>query len=477
MIKILCFPLTKLALFITGFLGLASALRTRSVTFDAVFRTTDWLNEFMMLGFIPGIIILTVSLALLLFAVWKTKKKNQNEIFLRIWRSIDGILLVLFSAYIVINLLITAYNGWREFGVILLMLIAYALAVLVASEIIARLRDKELINTLYWVRFFRTHPIWRPLSFLLAILVAANLFMIVIFSHEVGNYFGLRAFSYLLRISFVHDAHWERPGFDLGNTMVILAAITLTALTYYMKYLLDVEARFARANEEKLRTERFKSELITNVSHDIRTPLTSIINYVDLLKALPLENEAEEYVDVLVKKSERLKILIDDLMEASKAGTGNVQLELQEVNIAELIGQIAGEFDEQYISHNLTLVLRGTEEAVTVQSDSRYIWRVMENIFSNTIKYSLPGTRVFAELEAVDNTVLFTLKNTSLAPIDVPAESLSEQFIRGDRSRKSTGSGLGLYIAKNLAELMTCTFNIKASGDLFEIKITFPPPL
>ena len=473
MIKVLCFPLTKIFLFLTGFLGFASALRTQSVTFNAVFQTTDWLNEWMMLGLIPGIIIFTVSISLFLLSVWKTKKNKRNEIVLRLWRSLDGILLVLFTTYIVVYILITAYYGWREFGVILLMLLAYALAVLVTSEITARLRDKDLIATLYWVQFFRTHPIWRPLSFLFALLLAVNIFIMIVYSFELGNYFGLRAFSYIYRISYVHDAHWERSGLELANALVVLAAITLTALTYYMKYLLDVEARFARSNVDKIRAEQFKSELITNVSHDIRTPLTSIINYVDLLKALPLENEANEYVDVLVKKSGRLKILIDDLIEASKAGTGNVRVLLLEVNLAELVGQIAGEFDEQYIAKDLTLVLRGTDEPVIVKCDNRHIWRVLENIFSNTVKYALPGTRVFAELSARDSSVIFTLKNTSATPIDEPSESLAEQFIRGDRSRESTGSGLGLYIAKNLAELMGCKFEIRTSGDLFEIEIVF----
>ena len=160
-------------------------------------------------------------------------------------------------------------------------------------------------------------------------------------------------------------------------------------------------------------------------------------------------------------------------MDASKAGTGNVQVELQEINLIELIGQIAGEFDEQFTGRDITLVLRLPDEPVLIYADSRHMWRAMENIFANAVKYALAGTRVFAELICRKNTVMFSLKNTSGIPIDVSSESLTEQFIRGDRARESEGSGLGLYIAKSLVELMGGTFAIRVSGDLFEVEIVF----
>jgi len=476
MIKVLCFPLTKLLFFITGFLGAASILRAISVTFEAVFVTTaDWINDWMRFGFIPGVIVFAASISLLLFSVWKTEPgdKVRKEVIFRMWRSLDGILLALFACYISLYLLATAYRNWTSLGIIILPVLAYIVIIIAVVEIVARLRDKEINRSLYWVQFFKAHPIWQPLGFLFALLLAGNLILMVIFTHEIGELLGLRGYTSFIRVSFVHGRFWERAGMDLRVAQSIFSIISLTSMTYFITFLLGVEARFARANAEQVRAERFKSELITNVSHDIKTPLTSIINYVDLLKAQPLEDDAKEYVAVLDKKSARLKILIDDLMDASKAGTGNVQVELQEVNLAELIGQIAGEFEEEYNENDITLVLRGTDEPVFIQGDNRHLWRILENLFSNTAKYTLPGTRVFAELTNSKDSAVFTLKNTSATPIDLPSDALAEQFIRGDLARESEGSGLGLYIAKSLTELMDCTFNIRTSGDLFEVEIGF----
>jgi len=476
MTKIICFPLIKLLLFMTGFLGVASILRASSVTFEAVFvATADRLNDFMRFGFVPGIAVTAISVSLLLFAVWKTTPRVRMETIFRLWRNFDGILLLLFASYISLYLLSAAYNNWTAMGVIALPVLAYTAIILAVAEIVARLRDKDFSRTFYWFSFFRTHPIWKPLGFLFAMLLAGNVFLFVIFTQDLGEMLGFRGYSVttLVRVTLVHGRLWERARVDIGTAQLIFSGISLIALTYFVVILQGVEARFARANAEQVRAERFKSELITNVSHDIKTPLTSIINYVDLLKTQPLADSAKEYVAVLDKKSDRLKTLIDDLMDASKAGTGNIQVELQEINLAELVGQIAGEFDEKYIEQNLTLVLRGTDEPVFIQGDNRHLWRVLENLFSNTVKYALSGTRIFAELTQNRNAVVLTLKNTSATPIDLPSDSLAEQFIRGDRARESEGSGLGLYIAKSLVELMGYTFDIRTSGDLFEVEIVF----
>jgi len=236
-----------------------------------------------------------------------------------------------------------------------------------------------------------------------------------------------------------------------------------------------MSAEYDKANAGKIRAERFKAELITNVSHDIRTPLTSIINYVDLLKALPVEHpDFTEYVGILDRKAARLKTLIDDLMEASKASTGNMNVDMREIDLCEIAGQIAGEFDEQFTERNLTLVLRQPDQPVTANADSGHLWRVLENLFGNMAKYALPGTRVFAEIGLCDGKPTISLKNTSQNPIDQSGgDMLTEQFIRGDRARQAEGSGLGLYIAKSLVELMGGRFEIRASGDLFEVEIAF----
>ena len=254
---------------------------------------------------------------------------------------------------------------------------------------------------------------------------------------------------------------------------VIAALLLLLALSYFCSFVLSLSKKFEEANEEKLRAERFKAELITNVSHDIRTPLTSIISYVDLLKPLPIENaQFHEYVDVLERKSARLKTLISDLMEASKACTGNLPVKPEELDLGEILGQIAGEFDDSFTCHELTLVLRLPEEPVLVRADAAHLWRVLENLFGNAAKYALPGTRVFAEVVQRDGHVSFMLKNTSQAPIDPDDDALlMEQFIRGDRARNTEGSGLGLYIAKSLMELMGGRLEIEANGDLFGAEV------
>jgi len=167
-------------------------------------------------------------------------------------------------------------------------------------------------------------------------------------------------------------------------------------------------------------------------------------------------------------------MLIDDLIDASKAATGNQEVSMQPVNLNEIVGQIAGEFEDSFAARNLNLVLTQPEVPVLINADNRHLWRVLENLFSNVSKYALPGTRVFAEImQKPGDPPTFTLKNTSLDPLDLSGEALAEQFIRGDRARQSEGSGLGLYIAKNLVELMDGTFHIHITGDLLEVDIAF----
>ncbi len=237
------------------------------------------------------------------------------------------------------------------------------------------------------------------------------------------------------------------------------------------KYMLIENAEYDKIIEEKIKSERFKTELITNVSHDIKTPLTSIINYIDLIKRLKIQNESlDEYIEILDKKSERLKMLINDLLEASKAGTGNVTVNMQEIDLVELTGQIAGEFDMSFENAKLEFVFRHSEDKIPIMADSRHICRVMENIFGNAIKYAMPGTRIYADISK-EKGITFSLKNISKEPLGISADELMEQFVRGDRSRHSEGSGLGLYIAKSLTELMGMRFEIFVSGDLFEVVI------
>lgn len=233
------------------------------------------------------------------------------------------------------------------------------------------------------------------------------------------------------------------------------------------------------AVETSMKDERLKADLITNVSHDIKTPLTSIINYVDLIKREDIQNErVKGYIDILDAKSQRLKQLTEDLVEASKISSGNIVYQFERINFVELIHQTLGEFSEKFEEKNLDIICRLPEEAVPIEADSRRIWRVIENLYNNIYKYALPGTRVYMDMEkCMENgqeCVLFSVKNISAQPLNIQADELTERFIRGDVSRSTEGSGLGLSIAKNLTEAQNGSFTIYLDGDLFKVILKFP---
>ena len=470
MIKVLCSPFTKLLLVFAAYISLVSALRSVSHTFHVLFRSIfgDW----FYFGLIPSFVLLAIFLGTLGLSVFKTKKGflRQETLFV-LWRKLDGFLMIVFAIWIALFLMIQTYRQWGTPESIISYTGAYLVFILMATELVARIRDKEFKSSFCLADFFKRYPIWNPLGLLILVTLIANL-MILFFSHLSSIGVGI-----FLRGSFVlMTAGRESVSMlqlNAEGIMQAISALSIVGITCFTMVIRNLSEKYDKANAEQIRSERFKSELITNVSHDIRTPLTSIINYVDLLKAKPLNGEVADYVSVLDRKSARLKTLIDDLMDASKAGTGNVKVTLESVDLTELAGQVAGEFEDLFAAQNLTLVLRQPDEPIFVKADSRHLWRTLENLFSNTVKYSLPGTRVFAELSQDEEKTAFTMKNTSQTPIDLPSEALTEQFIRGDRARKSEGSGLGLYIAKSLVELMAGKLEIRTSGDLFEVEIVF----
>ena len=228
------------------------------------------------------------------------------------------------------------------------------------------------------------------------------------------------------------------------------------------------------AVKETLKSERLKADLITNVSHDIKTPLTSIINYVDLLKREDIQDpKIRGYIEVLDNKSKRLKQLTEDLVEASKVSSGNVVLDMKPIRFGELIRQTNGEFEEKFAARGLQMVCKMDEEPLVIMADGRRMWRVVENLYNNIAKYAMPNTRVYAEARRVGCRVVLEIKNISENPLNIKAEELTERFIRGDVSRSTEGSGLGLSIAKNLVGLQGGTFDIYLDGDLFKVVITF----
>ena len=226
-----------------------------------------------------------------------------------------------------------------------------------------------------------------------------------------------------------------------------------------------------KAINESIKAERLKTDLITNVSHDLKTPLTSIINYTDLLKKEKIENEnAKKYIDILEKKSKKLKILTEDLIEVSKISSGNEKATLEKIDFKELVLQANGEFAEKFEEKNLEVISNLPKEAVIVDLDGKKMWRVLENLYQNVYKYSLENTRVYVDL-IVNDHIVFTIKNISKEKLNISPDELMERFIRGDSSRHTSGNGLGLSIAKDLSKLNGGTLSIQIDGDLFVAKI------
>ena len=235
-----------------------------------------------------------------------------------------------------------------------------------------------------------------------------------------------------------------------------------------------IQSGISRAVDARLRSERMKTELITNVSHDIKTPLTSIISYVDLLSKEEIENEkAREYIEVLQRQSARLKKLTDDLVEASKASSGALPVTIESCDLGVMLEQTAGEYGERLAEKGLTLVVRKPEGSVPVQADARHTQRIFDNLMNNILKYALPGTRVYLELAAEDGGAAVIFRNTSSREIVQSPEELTERFVRGDAARSSEGSGLGLSIARSLAELQGGSLAVTVDGDLFKVTLRF----
>lgn len=230
----------------------------------------------------------------------------------------------------------------------------------------------------------------------------------------------------------------------------------------------------AKEVAQRMKSERLKTELITNVSHDIKTPLTSIINYVDLLQKAKTEEERAEYLAVLDRQSHRLKKLTEDLVEASKASTGNMNVNLEPTNTQEIINQSFGEYSAKLEAGRLNTVISIPEPVPVVMADGRLLWRVIDNLFNNVVKYALPETRVYVDVRVDGSEAVISMKNISRAALNVSVDELLERFVRGDASRTTEGSGLGLNIAKSLTELQHGTFSISTDGDLFKAEIRLP---
>ena len=274
---------------------------------------------------------------------------------------------------------------------------------------------------------------------------------------------------------------WQRIRVDTDRVLGGDTAVQIDTrkmypdLRQHAEQLNDLGASINRAVDERLKSEHFKAELITNVSHDLKTPLTSIINYVDLLKKEQIDNpKALEYIEVLDRKSQRLKKLTEDLVEASKASTGNVTVNAAQMDLVEFTQQALAEYEDRMMQQRLTLIAKMADRPVYISADGRHMWRILDNLLNNCVKYALEGTRVYLDVVEWDGKASISVKNISRDALEVDPETLTERFVRGDESRTTEGSGLGLSIARSLTEVQGGTFRLSTDGDLFKVSVYFP---
>ncbi|MDP4146407.1 MAG: sensor histidine kinase [Bacillota bacterium] len=306
--------------------------------------------------------------------------------------------------------------------------------------------------------------------------------MMLMLEHDIPTGFILSIISYVLtvlpyiirKITLFSDILRGTDEIVSGNLDYVIDTKQKGYLGKLTNNINNMKQGFKKSLEGQIRSERLKSELITNVSHDLKTPLTSIINYVDLLKREELsKEEMQDYVEILARKTERLKVLIEDLFEASKLSSGEVELNLEKIDVGALLNQSLAEFEEKIIGSTLTFKVDAPKQKIYANLDGKKTWRVFENLINNTLKYSQPNTRVYIDLSQNENKIILTVKNISAYELDFDVDEIFERFKRGDKSRNTEGSGLGLAIAKSIVELQGGKLNIIIDGDLFKAIVEF----
>lgn len=364
---------------------------------------------------------------------------------------------------------------------------AYLIFLSAVLSLVRRIRAKSLWTNSISRMLVRT---WRQVTSARAasgqllifylIFFVMNFLFLLLFG-EVGIFLvfvlDMAVLLYLLRDMAGKQSIWEGiHRISEGNLQYKIDTSTLQGETYQMaKAVNEMGDGLQTAIEAIVKNERLKAELITNVSHDLKTPLTSIVNYVDLLKRENLQGErVQHYIEVLEQKSQRLKQLTEDLVEASKISSGNIELNMMRMQLQSMIWQAYGEFQERLEERGLTAVWELCEDPVFIMADGRQLWRILENLLGNIYKYALENTRIYIELRRDGQTAYLSLKNTSGEKLTVEAEELTGRFVRGDKSRATEGSGLGLSIAQNLVQLHGGTFELTVDGDLFKVTMGFP---
>ena len=454
---------------------------------------------------IYAIIVSTIALIIIaIYLIWSIGHK-EGEVGITL-NSIDKIpyeILVFVCLMILSVALAVVVNIGGTINYVILLvgilgyLISYAMCAVIGVTTIKRIKSRTFIKSFLiykigkwcfdkiegWIRTINQKApenkkiFWYYLLFIIISIMLASLFytgiaIILLIGFWIWSYYKLK--KYILDQEKVKKALkdiYEGKSNDVHlNESELKGALKEMAI-----YVNDIANGFSNAINESLKSERLKTELITNVSHDIKTPLTSIINYVDLLKKENIQDEkVKEYIDILDKKSQRLKKLTEDLVEASKVSSGNVKLNLENINIKELFNQTIGEFKDRFEEKNLIIETTIPNDNIKINADSRYLYRIIENLFSNITKYALEGSRVYIDIIEKGKIVDISIKNISKDKLNISSDELMQRFVRGDKSRYTEGSGLGLSIAKSLTELQGGTFDIIIDGDLFKVHIIWP---
>lgn len=398
-----------------------------------------------------------------------------------------GILLI---AIVAIDQLYYFSFSWKGIGIyiggILLSLCAGAIYLLYTTAV--RAKTKRFWESFVTVRFLRflyrlcqnrvavciLLTVGAGLLFYINALAVTHvelLFMLMVLALDFGVLLGLAYCIYAYEMLRIYTKRMEQGDFTMPKPPIPLVGV----FKKHADSLTKVNEGIAISVAEQTKAERMRTALITNVSHDLKTPLTSIVNYVDLMKREPIENPTvAEYLDVLERQSARLKKLTEDLVEASKASTGNITVELQPTSIQVLAEQMIAEFESRFSTKQLQIITNMPEEELFVAADSRLIWRVFDNLLGNISKYAMPNTRVYLDVTKGTDNVCITLRNISQAVLHISPDELTERFVRGDASRNTEGSGLGLSIAKDLVRIQHGELQLQIDGDLFKAIVTLP---
>ncbi|MBE5992894.1 MAG: GHKL domain-containing protein [Paenibacillaceae bacterium] len=487
---------------------------------DAYYQAAESYDQ-MRLFFIIGMICLALgilgcaaTLYMMVLLTGAPEEQNPSPLMQRMDRLPAEISLVLYLAAFGIALLVSqliffkiihlflSTEDWYYGELVLKVLILYVTGVSAVLNLLKQYKSGVLwknsllnkgVRTL--LLYFKHHRFTTRIMITYSLFLIFNVVMIMAFSFLLFTYndlesrilMGAVAVLFLLLDLWVfHQMYKNAWQTDQINQALLNISNGNTTYKIDTKLFYGKERELAEninhistgletALQEKVRSERLKADLITNVSHDIKTPLTSIINYVDLIKREKIQDpRIQSYLEVLEQKSQRLKTLTEDLVEASKASSGNLKLDMTSIDFVELIYQTNGEFEEKFALRHLELVSTLPDDTMLIEADGRYLWRVLENLYNNAFKYAMEHSRVYVDITKEEDKILFTIKNISENPLNIQADELTERFVRGDVARTTEGSGLGISIAKSLTELQGGQFQLYIDGDLFKATVAFP---